>query len=349
MTSIDSLPDSLPTNRRTGAFERRVGMAWRAAAGAHGGRIVVATSGGPDSTAVLVAISRVISEPSRIVAAHFDHGLRPFKERRAERAVVERVAGCLGINVVTGRRRGGSGERSELALRDARYRWLARACGTAGATLCLTGHTRDDQAETVLMRLVRGAGSLGAAAMQPVAPWPVASPGAMNLSVVRPLLGLSRVEVERYLDVRGIEAAHDPSNDALDYTRNRIRHEVMPALSAINPKARQHLAAFAESSRGDEAALAVIAEGWVVERQADGRIASDRVSYELPRQAMRALPEAIALRVVRHVTRDMGLVLESTHLVAVRGILGRAGARVDLPGGQASTTREMLRLQRTVA
>ena len=339
--------DELPRNRRTAAFERRFAAALARAsgsasrAGSEGDApFVVAASGGPDSTTALIATARAVGA-ARVVAAHFDHGLRAITERRAERLVVEQVAGALGVRFVAGanRSRAKRDDRSEASARESRYRWLARVCGDAGAVQCVTGHTLDDQAETVLLRLTRGAGALGVAGMQPAAPWPIASHGTRSLTVVRPLLAFTRAEVEAYLNAIGIEAAHDPSN----YTRNRIRHVVLPELMAINPRIREHLAAFADANRADEEALSAIARDWL-DRHLPAPGAAPSGSVELPRAALRALAPAVAFRVLRDAALRLGVSVESTHLAALQAALGRSGAHADLPGATATTTRGTLRI-----
>src|SRR5690606_37986891 len=140
--------------RRTGAFERRVAraLAELGCSTAGGGGVLVAVSGGADSTATLVAVTRALGA-ERATAAHFDHRLRSPAEAANDRAAVEAVAAGLGVAVTTGRAPRRPTDHSEAAAREARYRWLARACREAGVTACVTGHTLDDQAETVLLRL----------------------------------------------------------------------------------------------------------------------------------------------------------------------------------------------------
>ncbi|MSQ42582.1 MAG: tRNA lysidine(34) synthetase TilS, partial [Dehalococcoidia bacterium] len=213
-----SAHDRLPHNRRTAAFERPVARALSAHLPTDA-PVIVACSGGPDSTAALVAAARALGA-ARVTAAHFDHRLRPTVEVAAERAIVERVAAAIGAAFAGGRAPRVPRERDESAAREARYRWLARACAAAGAAACVTGHTQDDQAETVILRLVRGAGSSGAAGMAAAAPWPVApAPRAgarRSPLLLRPLLGVPRAAVERYLAALGVAAVHDPTNAALE-------------------------------------------------------------------------------------------------------------------------------------
>jgi tRNA(Ile)-lysidine synthase len=341
---VRSSASPLPTSRRIAAFERRVASAVAAfPTEVRDSRWVVAASGGPDSTAALVALARSMG-PERVVAAHFDHALRSREEAVAERAVVESLAARLGVEFTSGRARGPRTARgtSEAAAREARYRWLASASRRVGADLCATGHTLDDQAETVLLRLARGAGALGAAGMRPLAPWPVPAPRGRLPQLARPLLGVTRAEVEAYVAALDVDTAADPSNATLDYARNQVRHEVMPGLLRVNSRAREHLVAFAEASRADDEALAALAEAWLAEH---ARGAADG-AFELPRAALRDLPEAVAVRVLRSALARLGTETEASHLRAVAGILGRSGAQVDLPGGQARTRGGAIHLVR---
>ena len=333
--------DSLPRNRRTAAFERRVARALTVAdVDAEPRTILVAVSGGPDSTAALATVARAIGAP-RTIAAYFDHRWRSLPERRAERAAVQGLADSLGVTMTAGTARGPI-DRSEAAAREARYRWLARVYRRVDAAACVTGHTLDDQAETVLLRLARGSGALGAAGMQSIADWPIPIRGSHGLQVVRPLLGIGREEVEEYLRALNVQALRDPSNESTDYGRNRIRHEVLPALRQVNTRASEHLAAFAAASRADEDALTAIALQWLHAHRTPGPPGRGG----LPRQELRALPEAIAIRVVRELGLDRGMVLDATHLHAIVRILDRSGARVDLPGGVARTAGQALHLDR---
>ena len=324
-------PIHLATNRRTAAFERRVARAL-APHLAHieaGTPIVVACSGGPDSLATLVAVARGAGR--HVIAAHFDHRHRAASEIAGERALVEAVAAAAGARFAAGRATRTPTDRSESFAREARYRWLARACATAGAPVCVTGHTLDDQAETVLLRLVRGTGLGGVAGMAARSDWPVAARGVRAPMLVRPLLGIARADVEAYLDALGLEAARDPSNDTLDYARNRIRQRVLPELAALNPRATEQIAAFAERARADDAAL----EAWAA--QVIATIAEPFAhGVPLPRRALLDLPRAVATRVVRLAAAQLGLTLDGDRIDAVLHAARARGRRAALGGGIAA-------------
>ena len=306
------------------------------------GRVLVAASGGADSTATLIAVARVLGA-ERVTAAHFDHRLRTPAEAARDFDAVRDVAQRLDVLVAAGRaarRPGAPGERSEASAREARYRWLARACRQAGADVCVTGHTLDDQAETVLLRLTRGSGALGAAGMRGESDWPVPARGSRGLRLVRPLLGVTRVEVEAYLAALGVEPSWDASNDALDYARNRVRLEVLPVLRAINERATEHLAGFADAQREDDEALTAQARAWV---EAHANIGRGVVT--MSRRELRALPSAVAVRVLRESSQRLGVHLESAHLEAILASLEKSGRSVDLPLAHSRTSGSLLELR----
>lgn len=326
-----------PRTRRTGAFERRVATALHAIL-AEEASLLVACSGGPDSTATLVAVARTHAGP--VTAAWFDHSMRPAAEVARDREAVLRVACDLGVPAIEGR--AAATPRGEAAARVARYRWLARAAAKAGAVACVTGHTRDDQAETVLLRLVRGAGARGAAGMAVESPWPVAISSAAAPRLLRPLLSVSRNEVEAYISELGIEASHDPSNESREYARNRIRHDVLPVLSDVNSKAVAHLAAFAAREREDEAALSAWAVQWL-----DQHGSAEGGTLALPRVVLTGLPPAVARRVLVQTCARLGIVAGEAHLEALEGLAaGPDGAKVTLPGALAESRGTVLRMRR---
>ena len=357
-------PDSRPArNRATDAFERRVARALGEHPHAEA-TLLVACSGGPDSSAALVAVARAAASPgAEVVAANFDHGLRPAAETAADRAHVEALAACLGLRVLAGRAREDAGH-AEAAARDARYRWLAGAAREVGAAGCVTGHTLDDQAETVLLRLTRGSGLAGAAAMAADALWPV--PSAMQsaaaaapapLRLLRPLLDVTRADVEGYLDALGLrelglEPRADPTNKQIAFDRNRIRRRVLPELRAINPRAAEALARFAAHARRDDAAL----EAWAA-REAEALLCLegglegglDGGAIRLDRRALARLPQAVALRVLRLAATRAGIALDAGQAEGVLATCGRRGARLDLRGGAAWTDAATLWLRRTDA
>jgi tRNA(Ile)-lysidine synthase len=327
--------DPFPRTRTTGAVERRVARALTSAIG-DGERVVVAVSGGPDSVATLVATSRALGT-NRVLAAHFDHRLRSREETAGDLEAVRALADVLGVELLAGRAARVPQDRGEEAAREARYRWLARQCAQHRVRACVTGHTLDDQAETVLLRLVRGAGAGGSAGMTEAAPWPVPGRGTRALRLIRPLLAITRTDVEQYLGALGIEAQTDPSNAEPGYARNRIRRRVMPELRALNPRAAEHLAHFAELQRADDEAL----ETWArAEFERIARVSQRRV--EIDRRELGALPLAIAARCVRRAAGHLGVRLDAAQVEALLRAAGRRGQSVALGGARASTDGQLL-------
>ena len=189
--------------------------------------VVVAVSGGCDSVALLRAMTALKGGgPGRLCAAHLNHQLRPAADED-ERFVVE-LCRHLGVRCEVGRAAvdqlaADAGDGLEAAARTARYRFLEETAGRLGARFVATAHTADDQAETILHRILRGTGIRGLAGM------PRARPLG-HATLIRPLIELRRDELRAYLDALEQPWRDDPSNAELRFTRNRIRHQTMPQL-----------------------------------------------------------------------------------------------------------------------
>jgi tRNA(Ile)-lysidine synthase len=215
--------------------------------------LILAVSGGPDSTALLFLAARwrkSLKRGPKLVAVTVDHGLRP--ESEAEALAVKRLARRLGVEHRTLRWTGRKPKTGlQAAARQARYRLLADAARKAKARYILTAHTLDDQAETVLFRMARGSGVSGLAGMSAVAPLPVAEGGGMLL--VRPLLPVPKSRLIATLKAAKVAYADDPSNRDPRFTRPRLR-ELMPALAREGLTA-QRLGVLAHRVERVEAAL----------------------------------------------------------------------------------------------
>ncbi len=215
-----------------------------------GDLVVVACSGGPDSTALLHALALLRPRLGhQLAACGVDHGLRP--EAPAELALAAQVAAGLGVPFQTLSVDVPPGPNVQARARDARLRALGQAARSLGGSRVATGHTADDRAETVILRLLRGAGPRGLGVLPPSAPSPV-DPA---ITLARPLLGARRADVLAHLDRHGLPSATDPSNADPRFTRARVRAEVMPLLEDLSPGVVTHLCALADMLlEGDERA-----------------------------------------------------------------------------------------------
>lgn len=288
--------------------------------------LVLAVSGGPDSTALLLLMARWRAgrvRGPRLMAVTVDHGLR--REAAAEARAVAALAGRLGIAHRTMRwtgRKPSSGVQE--AARTARYRLLADAARKAGAPAAVTAHTQDDQAETVLFRMARGSGLTGLAGMRRVGELP----GAAGLEIVRPFLCIPKSRLIATLAAEGIPFAEDPSNRDPRFTRPRLR-KLMPALADEGLDAAR-LALLAARFARAEAALAAIADDCyrtLVNPEGGRRVIAGEAFMRLPEEiGVRVLGRAIAE------AGDEGPVelgkLEALHTVLRRAAAGSSPARV---------------------
>ncbi len=256
-------------------------------------KLLAAVSGGADSLALLHLLHG-LGYP--LVCATFNHRLRP--EAADDVVYVRQVAESLGIPFVTDSAdvaayAEAEGLSTEEAARVLRYRFLFREARKVGAQAVATGHTADDQAETVLMHFLRGAGLSGLKGMSPQVVLPVfdiVPVGYAEIPLVRPLLGWQRADTERYCRENGLTPLYDPTNADTTYFRNRLRHELIPALESYNPRIRQALARAALALQGDEALLAEVVEAaWQksVLEQGQAFVAFDRSALESSSPALR--------------------------------------------------------------
>lgn len=242
-------------------------------------KILVAFSGGPDSTALLAALTRVAPRfDAQVHAAHLDHGLDGDSERRAQAAadLARELGAPLTVERLAPRRLAGK-DSPEAMARHARYSFLERVADEVGASHIATAHHADDQAETVLLRLGFGSGLEGLAGIRPLL-------GRR----IRPLLGLRRRELAQSLARRGIAALQDPTNDDVNIPRNRVRHLLLPRLQRDAPQLVAHLGTLA---------VAAANAGARIERILTARLAPRPVPHEpgvqVQRHAFEQLPEIL--------------------------------------------------------
>lgn len=280
--------------------------------------VLVACSGGADSLALLSAAVFEGHKPDvRVIGVTVDHGLQDGSDAHASR-VVEQMA-QLGADETAAARvtvdPGGRGV--EAAAREARYAVLDQMAAHFGATQVLLGHTRDDQAETVLLGLTRGSGGRALAGMR----------RAFEV-YRRPLLDVTRDDTVTACQVEGIDYWEDPHNADPAYTRSRVRHRVLPVLEEeLGPGVAATLARTADQLRDDTEALDDLAAE---------RLARARDGEHLRLDALRHQPRAIVTRVLRTAAVEAGATpgeLFQVHVAALRDLVdGRLRGEVQLPG-----------------
>ena len=287
--------------------------------------VVVACSGGPDSLALLAVAARAGLAP---VAVHVDHGLRPDGD--AEAAVVATVAARLGVPSRAVRVDVPAGPNLEARAREARYAALEREADAIGATAILTGHSADDLAETVVLNLVRGAGTSGLAGIP-----------ARRGRVVRPLLGVRRADLHavaaEVAGAAGVAPVVDPTNDDERFRRNWVRHTVLPLLDA--GAGRDLVPVLVRQAR------VMAEEAEVLDALADALL--EQAGRDEPAVAvLRAAPTAIARRALR---RWLGPPWPSlADLARVEAVVAGTHRAAEVAGG-ARVARRDGRLHRGLA
>ena len=245
-----------------------------------GERALVAVSGGPDSLALLSILREIVPVlPLHLTVAHFDHGWRA--DSTADLDFVGSMAAKWGYDFHTARAAADT-PYTEQAARTARYAFLRQTATATNSTAIALGHTQDDQVETLLLHLLRGSGARGLGAMC-----------RRDGDLARPLLDISRRDIEAYLARLNLTPRRDPSNDDPRFTRNRLRQQLLPAIDGFDPAARELLARtadiLAEEDRFLEQQVAALPDG----------IARNR-------EAFAKLPPALQRRIVRRLVPDAG-------------------------------------------
>jgi tRNA(Ile)-lysidine synthase len=335
-------------------------------------RLAVGLSGGADSVALLRILAAHRQELGLVLhAAHLHHGLRgeeadgdldfarslaaelglPFHEARVDTATEARARLEAGQTGQT--EPGKPAESIEEAARRLRYGWFRQLMASGEVEAVATAHTRDDQAETVLAKFLRGAWTEGLSGIHPVVEFPEGR-------ILRPLLAATRAEVELYLGSLGQSWREDSSNRHLTFTRNRIRHELLPLLESWNPRLREHLAQMASLARDEEAwwqaELARLGPQLLLPGRAirgggrgGGRAAGDLLAPSLSIDVTRlaALAPALQRRLLRHAAEKLGATVDFPATEALRSLAlaGRAGQKRELAQGlRAERTPRELRL-----
>lgn len=303
-----------------------------------GSRVLVGLSGGSDSVALTLLLLELAEHGGFSVAslAHLNHRIRPEAERDEAfcRAFAATLMLPIAVDTVDVP---GYASQHRLSLEDAarriRYDFLERAAAAGGATAIAVGHTQDDQAETFLLKLTRGAGLTGLAGIYP-----------RRGAVVRPLLDVSRADLKAYLAARGQAWVEDESNSELTNPRNRMRHLVLPELDRTSGGATRPAIARAAGLIRDD--------GLWLDEVSRGRFAALAVAgpdgLEIEAAALVAEPLPIRRRVVLEALRlgSGGREVGLEHVERVLAILGGNGGGIDVPGSRMELRRGKLVLIR---
>jgi tRNA(Ile)-lysidine synthase len=332
-----------------------------------GMRLAVALSGGADSVALLrILVARSAELGLVLHAAHLHHGLRgveadgdlefcrelaarlglPFQEARVDTAR-EALADPKTLNAIETSK---PAESIEEAARRLRYAWFWKLMAAGEVDTIATAHTLDDQAETVLAKFLRGAWTEGLAGIAP------RLKTARAGEIIRPLLAATHSENESYLRALGQDWREDSSNRNLTFTRNRIRHELLPLLESWNPRLREHMAQMAALARDEEAwwqaELARVAPQLLLPGRpvrGGGRAAGVGLGSDMAIEVSRlvALAPALQRRLIRYAAERFGAALDFSATESIRSLAlsGRAGQKIALSHGLlAERTARELRL-----
>ena len=301
-----------------------------------GATLVVAVSGGPDSLSLLHLLRRIAPRRQlQLHVAHLDHRLRPDSPADAE--FVAQIAAAWQLPATIGQADVAAIAREqrtgiEETARAVRSRFLLETAQTLGATAIALGHTADDQAETVVMRLLRGAGLSGLAAMRPkrLADEHSARSDQTPIVLIRPLLETSRTEVEAYCAEQQLTPRYDSSNELPIFTRNRVRGYIIPLLKTYNPAIVATLGRTARVCAEEDELLSELTEQvWAEIAQ----VGANGIVFE--RRRWDQLHRALQRRLVRKAAQllDAEAELEAKHIDAILAAVAANRRRVQLPQG----------------
>lgn len=291
-----------------------------------GSHVLVACSGGGDSMCLLHALRTLQSALDiTLSAAHFNHQLRPESTEEAsfvEHWCAQREIPCIIGSENVGKQAADSGRGTEETARELRYAFLQRTAAEVGAHRIATAHHARDNSETILLHLIRGSGLRGLGGIPPV-----------RGNIVRPLLTAQPEELRAYLARHQIPFVEDASNADLTYTRNYLRHQVLPLLETVNPNLNRRLWESACQFRQEDAYLDGQAQALLAPLE------STATGVSIPYEVLTQAPEALALRAIQQLAQraEPELVLSAAHR---RGIL--ALCRSDHPSGQLSLPMDII-------
>ncbi|MBN1964747.1 MAG: tRNA lysidine(34) synthetase TilS, partial [Anaerolineae bacterium] len=306
--------------------------------------VIAAVSGGADSLCLLHLLTRAASDLGMTLhVATFDHGLRDqasaddadFVAATAQAwhlpchhtsQDVRAIAQEIGLGI-------------EAAARRARYTFLAEVARQVGAQTLIVGHTADDQAETVLLHLLRGTGLAGLRGMQPLTRLSVehvlpGAPPVVDLVIARPLLAFSRAEVEAYCAAHGLQPRHDATNDDTAYLRNRVRHDLLPLLESFSPGARTRLARTGRVLAADFAVLQAQVSAAFEQVLASATPAA--LTFDLARyhdQPLAIRRGLIRMALARLLPGQRDLSFDTVEHAVTVAQMGTTGSASTLPGG----------------
>lgn len=298
----------------------------------NGEKVIVAVSGGPDSMALLHYLIHEKTLGLQIEAAHVDHMLRG-KESLEDLAFVKRYCEmykipfhAASLNVKDKMSHEGIG--LQEAAREVRYTFFLDIMNETGASKLVLGHHADDQIETVLFRLTRGSTMKGMAGIQPKRPFG-------NGDIVRPMLSVSRNEIEQYCEQHRIETRTDPSNFKDDYTRNRLRHHIIPLLKKENPSLHEHVIRYTEEVSEDELWLEKEAKGKLQSLTIEGNHTFFKIDQEKWQAEAPPLQRRMIHLILNYLYAIVPTSLSSAHTMAVKKLLAQKhpSGELHLPRG----------------
>ena len=297
-----------------------------------GDRVLVALSGGPDSVCLLQVLEELRPKFSlNLYVAHFNHKLRP--EAVEDEEFAEKTAARKGLGFISSSADVRSYAAEEkLSIEDAarrlRYEFLLRSAKTIGAEKVAVGHNADDQAETILMRLIRGSGPHGLAGIPPVR----RLGGAEGPQIIRPLLEVWRSDIMRYLRAHKLQYRIDETNESPEYLRNRIRLQLLPSLeNEYNPQIKQRLAGAASALAIENDFMeteAQILAGKIVVEKKPGWVVFNAALLDTFHSALR---KRVFLALTRLAKPDAPM-LEGLHYSGADSVMSSGRGRLDLPG-----------------